>query len=261
MKKDFTCQTSISTRQASTGKLKISTKMFVSLSLGALFLLGLLYFLTLNTSVNLSANPLDTNKDYINNKYDSDDPFITKRIRPDDIIKEPIISQNDPYQGDKYATVTIVEFSDFTCQFCQHQEQWLKEIVANNKGAVRLIWKDYPEADKESLSYKSALAARCAQVQNSFWPYHDFLYKFSNSLNEEKFFEIADIIKLDKSDFKKCYENSETSQLIANNVKEANALKISGIPFIFINDKQILGEVSYEKLEEIIMQEFSAVKK
>ena len=202
-------------------KLKISTKVFVGLSLGALFLFGLLrIFFVLNIGTDLEISPINANENYIEKKYDLDDPFITKRIRLNDIINEPIIGQNDPYQGNKNGLITIVEFSDFTCQFCQRQEQWLKKIIADNKDKVKLIWKDYPESDKESLSYKSAIAARCAQVQGVFWPYHDLLYKFSDRLNEKKFFEIADIVKLDKSDFKKCYENNEIEQKIIDNIKE-----------------------------------------
>lgn len=242
-------------------KSNFSTTLFVAASLIVFLALSMIYLVQ-----KISLDFIQIN-DYANNIYKGSgnedeyyfkksktihDPFITMNPDFDKILSGPIISPNDPSMGDREAQVVIVYYSDFSCDYCQKQEQVLKEIVAKYKYQVKLIWKDYPENDKNSKSYRSAVAARCAQAQDSFWAYHDFLYEFSDRLSEDTYLEIADTLKLDNENFKKCMNSENPQKLINNNIEEADALDIIGIPFMYINDQEILGEIDFETLDEMV---------
>lgn len=154
--------------------------------------------------------------------------------------------------GAENAPVVIVEFSDFTCSFCQLEETRLKQIINLYKDKIRLIWKDYPENDTNSISYEAAKAARCASKQNNFWPYHDLLFLNSKKLNQTKFIELAKELNLDEEKFKECLVSKEINDYIKQNVNEADALEITGVPFIYVNDQEVMGEVNLEELKKMV---------
>ncbi len=245
---------------------KIGIFLFVSSSLLALVLFWLFgYYISLNrvglreSEQREVAGGRSSERFYLNKNFKQVDNLITKVPDLEDMLTGPIITDADPSMGDKYAPVVIVYFADFECQYCQKQEQKIKKIVANYKHKTRFVWKDYPESKEDSPSFQAAVAARCAQEQGKFWQFHDFLYEFSQ-LNQETYLKIADILKLDKNRFITCLESDRPRALIKDNIDEANALDIGGIPFVYINDQQIMGEFNYEDLERIVKIELNRKK-
>ncbi len=123
---------------------------------------------------------------------------------------------------------------------------------------MRLIWKDYPESDTKSKSWQAAVAARCAHEQGKFWQYHDLLYKQSNdNIGKDLLVDLAKSINLRLNLFSECLEDERAAQLIKDNIIEAQALDINGIPYIFVNNQEILGEISFEDLVRIVEVELS----
>lgn len=193
--------------------------------------------------------------DLISGFYDTSNPLTTRKPELKDLIDGPIIDENDPQIGDKNAPVAIVEYSDFECEFCQKQETVIKKIMAEFRDKIKLIWKDYPESNPASISYQAAVAARCAGEQGKFWFFHDLLFEKNKNLSKETFLEFARELKLNAGQFEKCLKDKNIKNLIENNMAEADALNITGVPFIFVNKEEIMGEVSYEELKNIIEDE------
>jgi predicted DsbA family dithiol-disulfide isomerase len=246
---------------------RIGIIFFIGVSLAALVLFWLFgYYFTFNRSGMNEASQEKRGKSrsserfYLNKNFRSKDDLVTKVPNLEDMLTGPIITDADPSMGDKYAPVVIVYFADFECQYCQKQEQKIKKLITNYKYKTRFIWKDYPENKEDSLSFQAAVAARCAQEQGKFWQFHDFLYEFGQ-LNQETYLKIADILKLDKNKFTACIESDRPRALIKDNIDEGNALDIGGVPFVYINDQQIMGEFSYEDLERVVKIELKREKK
>ena len=81
--------------------------------------------------------------------------------------------------GREDAPITIIEFSDFECPGCalfapQVKPQLEEELI--DAGRARLIYYDYPLMHLHPTSFLAARAAKCAEDQDGFWPYHDALY-------------------------------------------------------------------------------------
>jgi len=75
------------------------------------------------------------------------------------------------------APVTIVEFGDYQCTNCgafarDTEPTLVREYV--DTGVVRLVWRDFPWVDAQSVA--AAVAARAAGMQGKFWAYHDYLF-------------------------------------------------------------------------------------
>lgn len=239
----------------------VSTILIIVASIFTIFLFGILYvvFILMDTGVSvdvLTGNAqIEGDRYFLNKNYSASDPFITKNPNLNDILAGPIISSLDPGIGLKNAPIVMVLFSDFECDFCRKQEEVLKEIKNKYNDQLRIIWKDYPEPDYNSISFMAAHAARCAQEQDKFWEYHDFLFESNKNLNEDLFYAGAKELGMDLDLFENCLKDDEIKNKINDNIIEANALDIPGVPFLFINDQEIIGEVTSEELERIIESE------
>jgi len=235
-------------------KHKTSNRLFIIFSLASLVIVFSFYY-SQKFIINYRLSTSLPNNNEITNNSSLADPFITKVPALADILTGPIISADDPMLGPESAPVTLVQFSDFQCDFCKQQEENLDKIMNLYKNKVRLFWKDYPEEDTASASYQAALAARCAEKQDQFWQYHDLLFTHNQSLNKETFVNLAQSLNLNINTFTKCLETKETEKLIENNIREAQALGINGVPFLYINEQEIMGELSLADLEKIIRLE------
>lgn len=242
-------------------KENLSPTVFIVISVSALILFIFLYIISsvilFGTSPSKQVVKSVNNEDkyYLNKNYEQVDPYMTKNPNLKDILAGPIISSADPGIGQKNAPVVMVQFSDFECDFCAQQEEVLKRIKKKYNESLRIIWKDYPEPDYNSSSYAAAMASRCAQNQDKFWEYHDFLFKNNKKLDENIFYRGAKDLGLNLDIFEKCLDDSKTRKKIDENILEANALDIPGVPFLYINDQEIMGNLSEEDLEKIIQNE------
>lgn len=75
------------------------------------------------------------------------------------------------------APVTIVEFGDYQCPNCGAFARDTEPVLVRryvDTGVARLVWRDFPWIDAQSVG--AAVAARAAGMQGKFWAYHDYLF-------------------------------------------------------------------------------------
>ncbi len=89
-----------------------------------------------------------------------------------------VSEDDDPMLGDPGAPVTIIEFSDFQCPFCQkfHSETFpqIKKTYIDT-GKVRFVYRDFPLSFHPGAQ-PAAEAAECAHAQGKFWEMHEALF-------------------------------------------------------------------------------------
>lgn len=235
---------------------KFSVKLFMVAALGNFILL---FFLFSSLKLNLASSQTDSDRVVGNYRGSSGtgDPLITKVPGLKDFLDGPIINGLDPSLGPDEAPVTIIYFADYECRYCQKQEAVVKKAVEQYKDKIRLIWKDYPADDTDSGSFSAAVAGRCAQEQGQFWLFHDLLFENGDGLGKDLFINLAEKLDLKKSLFSECLEDEEVGRLVKDNILEAQALDIKGVPFIFINKQEIMGEATEDDLKKIIEAELN----
>src|ERR1044071_4503119 len=95
------------------------------------------------------------------------------------------VNPDDPSQGKADAPVTVVEFSDFQCPFCQRVMPTLKELRSKYGDKMRLVWKDFPLTQIHPQAFVAAQAGNCAREQGKFWEFHDRLFANQAGLQSE----------------------------------------------------------------------------
>ena len=146
-----------------------------------------------------------------------------------------------PILGDKSAPVTLVEFGDYQCHFCNvFFEQTEKSILADyvKTGRVSMLFKDYNIIGPDSVD--ASHGAHCAGAQNLFWEYHDALYSHWDGENtgwasQHNLESIADgIQKLDLEKWSYCMQAQPYAQRILASNADAHALGLTGTPAFFV---------------------------
>jgi protein-disulfide isomerase len=98
---------------------------------------------------------------------------------PTPSIRSDITPGRLPILGNKNAKVTMVEWSDFQCPYC---EQFFTSTLGQIKkeyidtGKMKLAYREYP-LPFHANAEKAAEAAECAHEQGKFWAYHDILFQ------------------------------------------------------------------------------------
>ncbi len=169
-----------------------------------------------------------------------------------------------PVNGKENAKVTVVAFEDFRCPFCerfftQTEPQLIKDYV--DTGKVKLYYRHYQFLGAASVV--AGNAAECANEQNKFWEFHDYLYKNQPSESDtsmyttDKLTEIAGSLGLNAVQFKSCLSSNKYQKNVDQDLADGQKSGVTGTPTVFINGLPIVGAQPYSAFKIIIDQELS----
>jgi protein-disulfide isomerase len=161
-------------------------------------------------------------------------------------------------KGNPDAPVTIVEFGDFQCPFCQRTEATLKALLAKYDGRVKLAYLDFPLTEIHSYAEKAAEAAHCAGDQGKFWEYHDNLFADQSKLDEASLIGRAQSLHLDETAFRSCLSSGKFKHDIDANREEGTKAGVTGTPAYFINSVFLSGAQPQAEFEKIIDSQLAA---
>lgn len=169
------------------------------------------------------------------------------------------IHKNDPVLGEAGAPITIVEFSDFECPFCQRGYETMKRVMDAYKGKVKWIYKDFP-LNFHPNAKKAAEAALCAQDQGKFWDYHHRLFESSKKLGRSDLEQHAKDFKLDLAKFNQCLDSDKYAQEVDDDQNHGATLGVNGTPAYFINGERLSGARPFEDFAEAIERQLAEKK-
>jgi len=151
-----------------------------------------------------------------------------------------------PTMGRVDAPVTIVEFSDYQCPFCQ---RFFSTTLAALKtqyidaGKVRYVFRDSPLDQLHPFARKAAEAAHCAGEQNKYWEMHDVLFKNSKALAPTHLAELARAIVVDTMKFDECLSSGRNAARIERGLADAATAGVRGTPGFVIGATRADGVV------------------
>jgi protein-disulfide isomerase len=176
------------------------------------------------------------------------------------MLDEPVALSIDgaPVKGPATAKITLVEFSDFQCPYCEAAIHRLDDILAKHPEDVRLVFKQFP-LDIHSQAALAAEAALAAHAQGKFWPMHDKLYANFRSISREKIFELAKEIGLDQTRFAADLNSGKYKSAVQKELAEGERAGVNGTPTVFVNGKHFNGPVEVPILEQVLQKELKSI--
>jgi protein-disulfide isomerase len=164
---------------------------------------------------------------------------------------------SSPVKGPAGAKVTIVEFSDFECPYCQKGGEVMAQVLKAYPNDVKVAFKHLPLPFHQNAK-PAALASFAAQKQGKFWEFHDALFANQRNLTPEFFTQTATKLGLNMEQFKKDMASPEAEAAVKNDSDTAQKLGIGGTPAFVVNGVQVNGAYPFEHFKGIIDRLLSA---
>jgi len=139
--------------------------------------------------------------------------------------------------GSKTAPITVVEFTDYQCPFCQRfhttvfgdlQKQYI------DTGKIRFFSRDLPLDSIHPNAMRAAMAAHCASEQGQFWTLRDLMGKHPDKLDMDSLVSEAASLHMNTDNFRTCVESNKYREAVQTSVMEALKFGIQGTPSFVI---------------------------
>ena len=191
---------------------------------------------------------------------------IIQQAGPPKVTLNTFLANGSPILGNTHAPITLIEFGDYQCHFCNvffhsTEDDILKNYVETGK--VKMIFKDYNIIGPDSVN--ASHGAHCANDQEMFWEYHDILYSNWTGENNgwassENLGRFAQEIGLDMDAWSECMLNGIHSQKILASNEDAKSLELTGTPAFFVigtdgKTTRLFGAQPYETFEKVFENE------
>ena len=162
-----------------------------------------------------------------------------------------------PVRGAADAPVTLVEYADYECTFCQQVEPELDRLRSEYKEKIALAYKDLP-LPMHAHAQKAAEAAQCAGLQKKYWEYHDVLFK-TKDLEVPQLKAKARELGLEAKAFDECLDSGQRAEAVKATLDEAQKLGLQGTPSFFLNGRFFNGVMKYDLLRQMVEDELKRV--
>jgi protein-disulfide isomerase len=137
-----------------------------------------------------------------------------------------------PSLGRPGAPVTVIEFSDYACPFCQRffaaTFPRLKQDYIDT-GKIRYVFRDFP-LDIHPEARKAAEAAHCAGEHGKYWEMHDVLFQNQRALAPAQLAAYAAKIGLNRRKFDQCLTSGRHSARVDRGLADGAAAGVRGTP-------------------------------
>jgi len=154
-----------------------------------------------------------------------------------------------PVMGKPDAPLTLVEFTDLQCPYCNRFttttfEQIRKTYI--DTGLVRFVSRDFP-LDFHPQAMPAARAVRCAADQGKFWELRMALLRNASRLSSAVITSAAADLKLDMTAFATCIAGTRHDAEINADLEAGRGLGIEGTPTF------LLGRTTGDTLDGVLI--------
>ncbi len=160
--------------------------------------------------------------------------------------------------GPEDAPITLVEFSDYQCPYCQKwHTQVYKQLLAAYPGQIRFVYRNLPLTQIHPQAMNAAEAAMCAGDQNAYWQYHEKLFANSAALSDGLYTSLAADLGLNTSAFETCMTDEKYLSDIQADMQFAIGLGVQSTPTFFINGLAVVGAQPLNVFQQVIDEELA----
>ena len=165
--------------------------------------------------------------------------------------------------GDPEAQVTVVEFGDYQCPGCgafalSVKPQLEGTLVAS--GEVKFVYYDFPLISIHPNAFLAARAARCSGEQDSYWEYHETLFRNQSrwaaaTMPASAFEDYAEEVGMDGAAFEVCLNSEKYADVVTANMELGARMQVNGTPTVMVNangETRTLFQNDFQTISSVI---------
>jgi protein-disulfide isomerase len=162
------------------------------------------------------------------------------------------VSKRDHLRGPADARVTLVEYGDFDCPYCQAAQPAIRALLKHFGPDLRFAFRQNPLGDLHQHARVAAQAAEAATLQGKFWAMYDRLFSHPKELDEASLARHAAALGLEPGRFA---DDLHSPAVLAHiREDEVGGLRsgVIGTPTFFIDGVHFRDKPDFETLERAI---------
>jgi protein-disulfide isomerase len=171
---------------------------------------------------------------------------------PAAVYKVPL--GHGPSRGPATAPVTIVEWSDFACRYCNRVIPTLEQLDRLYPGRLRWVYRQFPLDSDQTLAAEASLAAA---AQGTFWPMHDRLFAVHGRVDRASVEMMAADLGLDMNRFRGDLDAGTYRGAVQADLAAAVRLGVTGTPSFFIDGRPVHGNKDLRTFTTVIDEELA----
>ena len=172
-------------------------------------------------------------------------------------IPQGVTDDGYPWLGAENPELEITEFADYQCFQCKKMHFFIRKLIENNPGKIRLIHRHFPMDHQYNpivkepyhlASGKMALLAVYSQTQGKFWKMNDILYNITGQIKYLNIKKLAEIVGLDYRTLSYSTKNPNIRYKVKHDIANGLKMGINATPGYVINGKVYMGQIPREIL-------------
>jgi len=175
-----------------------------------------------------------------------------REAAPGSAVPANLATEDDPSIGPADAKLTVVEFLDYQCPYCNEASSTFREMAAAYGDRVRFIVRDFPVQELHPDAVSGAEAAGCAEAQGKFWPMHDRLFALKGVMARADLDRAAAQSGLDMKVYAACMDLHVRIDEIQADAVAGIAAGVRGTPTFFFNGQPVEGAIPREAFDALI---------
>ena len=164
------------------------------------------------------------------------------------------VEAHDPSRGPDDAAVTIVQFAEYQCYYCNKVKPSIERLFEEYPGQIRLVWKDYPLSN-HGRAIPASIAAHCAGEQGRYWEMSGVLLANQHAMSDADIAGYARELGLSPEPFQTCMGSGRYEPLVVEDQRLGKSLGIEATPTFFVNGVLVSGAQPYERFQSIVERE------
>jgi len=158
-------------------------------------------------------------------------------------------SPNQGIVGNKDGDVTIVEFFDYNCGFCQRAMEDMNRIVGDDPN-VRFVLKELPILSQSSVEASRVSTAVYRLFPKRYAEFHNQLLGTPGQKDLQRAMQIVNTMGLDAEKIAKVAQQDDVLDAFREVNDLANSLGINGTPSYVIGNEVVFGALGHEVLRK-----------
>ncbi len=167
------------------------------------------------------------------------------------------VREHSQTYGSADAKVFLVEFMDPACETCAAFSPFVKQMISNNPGKIKLIIRYAPFHDGADYFVKILEAAK---KQGKYWETLDIMFKTQkywashHNPQPEKIWQFLGQAGIDREQIRKDMTDPAIAKIIEQDMADAKTLNVRKTPGFFVNGKP-LQTFGYQQLQQLVESE------
>ena len=172
-----------------------------------------------------------------------------------------VTEDGHPWIGAENAPLVITEYADYLCFQCNKTHYYLRRLLANYPGRIKLIHHHFPMDDtvnplvKKSVHIGSGDLAKLAiyaGTQNKFWQMNDYLFSTARTRDKLELKAVADAVGLDAGELALSLHHPWVRSQLLKDITEGLKAGVRGTPTFVVNSQVYSGQIPMKIIADAI---------